>query len=372
MAVCAERDKMVAPPAASFESRILVHADEDCIVVPGLIDMHTHIFYRASELGFNPDPGLLPQGVTTTVDAGTCGALTFGAFNTSVISTSNTRIFAELNVCAAGMPTLAYHENGNPDFYDLPRMLDIQAAYPDKIVGVKVRMDGGIWTDMSAKPLEKALEIADAMKLPLICHLKEPPMDAGDIAELLRPGDIFTHVYSPHGNTILDGKGKVKSKVWKARERGVLFDAANSGPNSALSIIQPAFEQGFFPDIISTDMVDVNIYNPGVFGLPYILTYMWAVGGMELGDIIKSATITPARALKLPKVGSLAPGNFADIAVFRIVEKPMTIRDRYNTQLKVNKWLVPQLTALGGRVCWRDMLFRHDNDNGRPEMVTLA
>ena len=250
-------------------------------------------------------------------------------------------------------------------------MKDMVEKYPHLITGVEIRMDSGIWIDMSAKPLEKAIKIAEELKRPIICHLMDPPMDVGDIAEMLRPGDILTHVFSPHGNTILDANGKVKDKVWQAKQRGVLMDSANSGPNSSLSIIVPAFKQGFFPDIISTDMVDVNIYNNGVFGLPYILSYMWAVGGMELPDIIKSATITPAQAQGLKNIGSLAPGNFADIAVFKIVEKPMTIRDRYNIQLKVDKWLVPQLTAVGGRVTWKDMLFRHDNDNGRPEMVNL-
>src|ERR1700757_895897 len=49
------------------------------LVVPGLIDLHVHVFYGASHYGVEVDPHCLATGTTTVVDAGSAGALTFPA-----------------------------------------------------------------------------------------------------------------------------------------------------------------------------------------------------------------------------------------------------------------------------------------------------
>ena len=44
-----------------------------CLVTPGLIDFHSHLGYRGSDIGLNTDLYYLPNGVTASVDAGSAG-----------------------------------------------------------------------------------------------------------------------------------------------------------------------------------------------------------------------------------------------------------------------------------------------------------
>ena len=74
------------------------------IVTPGLIDLHAHAFWGASEPGLPPDPVNVAKGVTTAVDAGSSGARTFPAFRKWTIERSATRLYALLNISSMGMP----------------------------------------------------------------------------------------------------------------------------------------------------------------------------------------------------------------------------------------------------------------------------
>ena len=79
------------------------------IVTPGLVDMHVHTYWGASDYGIEPDIGNISRGVTTALDAGSAGALTmrecglFPAFRRHVLERSDTRQYALLNISAMGM-----------------------------------------------------------------------------------------------------------------------------------------------------------------------------------------------------------------------------------------------------------------------------
>ena len=81
-----------------------------CIVTPGLIDTHLHMFYAGTENGIIPDLTLLPMGVTAGIDQGSAGSGNFKAFHDLVISQSNVRIFAALNISTSGLITSSYPE----------------------------------------------------------------------------------------------------------------------------------------------------------------------------------------------------------------------------------------------------------------------
>ena len=49
-----------------------INAD-GCLVLPGLIDFHAHVFAPGTEIGVRADSAMLPQGVTTVVDGGSAG-----------------------------------------------------------------------------------------------------------------------------------------------------------------------------------------------------------------------------------------------------------------------------------------------------------
>ena len=45
------------------------------LVVPGLVDLHAHVYHLVTPLGVDPDHYCLGRGVTTAVDAGSGGLL---------------------------------------------------------------------------------------------------------------------------------------------------------------------------------------------------------------------------------------------------------------------------------------------------------
>ena len=70
------------------------------IVTPGLLDLHVHVYPGVSHFGIDPDHGNIGKGVTTAVDAGSAGALTFPFFRKHIIETADTRLYALLNISA--------------------------------------------------------------------------------------------------------------------------------------------------------------------------------------------------------------------------------------------------------------------------------
>ena len=50
------------------------------IVIPGMIDLHTHVYEGVNQNGINPDLAGIRSGVTTVLDAGSAGCYTFGGF----------------------------------------------------------------------------------------------------------------------------------------------------------------------------------------------------------------------------------------------------------------------------------------------------
>src|SRR6266487_5299743 len=89
-------------------------------VVPGLIDIHTHVFVGSTPDKFanriysvSPDDFTFRSGVTTVVDAGTSGWRNFPLFKEQVIDKSQTRILAFVNIAGSGMSGKPLEENIN-------------------------------------------------------------------------------------------------------------------------------------------------------------------------------------------------------------------------------------------------------------------
>ncbi len=62
------------------------------VVVPGLIDLHTHVYWGGTSLGVDPDAYAKWSGVTTLVDAGSAGAGNIAGFRRHVIEPAEVRI----------------------------------------------------------------------------------------------------------------------------------------------------------------------------------------------------------------------------------------------------------------------------------------
>ena len=182
-------------------------------------------------------------------------------------------------------------------------------------------------------------------------HTTNSPVEADRLAEILRPGDIFCHCYQGVGNTILEEDGTVRDGIKKAREKGVIFDAANGKGNFGIAVAQKALKDGFYPDIISSDLtVDKFNMPPYAKNLPTVLS-KYLTMGMKLPDVIRAATATPAQIMGMEKkIGTLMPGAYADIAVFKLKNIIFEHKDWCNDTLLAKELLVPQMTLSSGEI----------------------
>ncbi|MFT4300944.1 MAG: amidohydrolase family protein, partial [Desulfovibrio sp.] len=293
------------------------------------------------------------------VDAGSAGVDTFVLFDELVLKRCAVNCYAMLNVSAAGLATERWPENLDPALFSLTRIKECLEVWPGKIVALKIRMSREIVGASGYKPLDAALELAEDVGLPLVVHTPDPPGDAEDLVERLRAGDIYAHTYNPYGSNIFDSAGMVKKAFMRARQRGVVFDTSCAKRFYTFPILKAALEQGFAPSIISSDITAFNHCDPLSHGMAYAMTRFMAFG-MPLPDVVRAATSTPAMVMKLKEHGDLSCGSVADVAVFREEEHPMLVKDYMGNTTTIEKWLVPQMTILKGKVVYRQLLFRNE------------
>lgn len=332
---------------------------KDCYVAPGLIDYHVHYFKGGAENGVNPDAASFPCGVTTAVDAGTCGAASYEIFQKAVIDQADVRLMAQLLVASGGQLTGKYAENLAPEFIDRDRIKQLFRMYPDSLVGLKTRLSSNIVSPETAEAsLKKSVDLCEELGCNLIVHITDPAMDLEKIVSMLRKGDVVCHMYQNKGESILDGNGNVRDGIWKARERGILFDACNGKNNFDLKVAQAAIEQGFYPDVISSDVNTVSYYQGVLHSLPRVLSKYLAFH-MPLERILDAAVLMPAKLLNRPKLASLAPGTEADLVIFKVEERPIVYEDWTcgRNRLDGREMIVPQMTIKGGNVVYSQVYF---------------
>ena len=330
---------------------------EGMIVTPGLIDFHTHIFHEGSNICIHPDM-MIAQGTTAAVDAGSAGTATFEAFYRSVVSASMLKIKSFLTLYAGGQLDPKLCEDFDPRLYNLDKIERLVDTYRDNILGFKIRLSKGVVPDETgAEYLKAVVKLADEINdrlgtdLRVCVHTTDSPVPAGELAKCLRKGDIFCHCYQGAGNTIIDENGDIDKGVLEARERGVLFDAANGKGNFGLKTARAAIEKGFLPDIISSDLtVDKFNMPPYDKNLLHVMSKYLAMG-VDLMTILKAVTCVPAKIMGLSdRIGSLKPGSLADIAIFEIKDKKYVQKDFRDEEIECSRLILPKLTMIEGEI----------------------
>ena len=332
------------------DAALTLHAD-GYIVVPGLVDFHAHVCEGSL---FGVEPLLMAStGVTTVVDAGTCGCALFEFFRDKVMRSSRMRVKAYLNVAATGQPGAGMFEDVDPKNYKRNEIFSLVEKYPEDIIGLKLRISKPIVRGLGMTALDGALELAEELGLPLCVHVTNPPVTMDKVVAKLRKGDIFCHVYQDTGHTILDEKGRVYETLFEARRRGVIFDASNGRRNFSFPVAEAALAQGFSPDIISTDATKYTFNRvSGMKNLPFLLSKYLNMG-LELPAVIRAATEVPARAMRMEgQIGTLRPGAFADVAIFKLIEQKTLFTDSTGRPMEGHRLLVPQVTILNGQVVY--------------------
>lgn len=355
--VVVKNGKIIEMPLTDeIVAKRVIDAD-GCLVVPGLIDFHAHVFAQGSEPGIWADSAFLPQGVTTVVDAGSAGLASYENFIRTAVAFNQMKIFSFISVAVVGLTTIRYHENINPQYYDPEALKKTFEKHKGQLIALKVRQSKDIVGKLGLEPLKAAIKIAEEIGCPVAVHVTDPPCTLDEIASLLRPGDIFCHVFHGTGHTILGDDGKILPEIRKARQRGVIFDAANGKAHFSLDIARAGIAEGFLPDVISSDLSSLTLYYDYAFGLPYLMSKYLNLG-VSLVDIIAACTETPAKLLGMQgHLGTLSPGAEADITVLKLAKRKTTFKDTFNKTFVGEELLIPQMTVLSGNIVYRQIDF---------------
>lgn len=340
-------------------------------VVPGLIDEHAHWAWGVGSLGINADQVCPNCGVTTTVDAGSTGVENFEDFYRSDVLRYKTRVMAYLHISSTGVLVTASHdEDQDPAAINEAKILRLFEQYPDCLKGLKVRISKGTMKyGHGLEPLAAAVRLADKINSAghaccVAVHVAELSADTSieTILDMLRPGDVYTHLYQNLGPTIFNPDGTVLDCMKAARARGVLFSSGNGGKHWCFENLEKAYADGFYPDFISSDIVDYNCYLRPGFNLLYAMNTS-LIAGMKPEDIFRAVTVNPAKHLSLcgPQ-GMLAPGADADLAIFDLMDAKVEFIDRFKGRRISEQLLVPLMTFRKGRVQFRQIFFGNGQD----------
>jgi len=320
------------------------------LVLPGLVDLHAHVYPQASAIGLPADE-LVPYTATTTyVSAGDAGANNFSAFRHYIIAQARSRIFAFVHISSIGLAGFPVGEALNIDYMDVDAAAKTVAENADVALGIKVRITKSVVGANGLEPLKRA--IAAAQKAGggarVMCHIGDAPGDLTELLNLLRPGDILTHTYSGAGNNTVQN-GKLLPAALEAKRRGVIIDVGHGGGSFDYTVAEPAIAQGLVPDTIGSDIHALSGNTPGMPYLPWVMSKFLNLG-FSLEDVVAMATINPARVIgRVEKLGTLQLGAPADVSILELMEQPVSFVDTRKNTRDGKRWLKPVQTVRAGR-----------------------
>src|SRR6476661_6294824 len=345
-------DGKVARIGAGLRTEAKTDVRDVCgrIVTPGLIDLHTHVYWGGTSLGIDAEDFCRRSGVTTAVDTGSAGAGNFAGFRKHVIERSEVRILAYLHVSFAGIyafsPRVMVGESEEIRLMAPIDAVEVANANRDIIVGIKVRVGARASGRSGTVPLDIALQAAGEVGMPVMAHIDEPPPSYEEVIARLRPGDVLTHAFRPFPNAPATAQGTVKPEVRRARERGVLFDIGHGMGSFSFKTARAMLANGFLPDTISSDVHQLCIDGPA-FDLVTTLSKFLCLG-LTLPEVIEAATVNAAMALRRPEYGSLRVGSLGDATLLTVEEGRFDYVDVVGEHLTGDRRIVPRGIVLRG------------------------
>ena len=331
---------------AAVEADIAADAEETIdargrLVVPGLLDIHTH-YARDNE-----GPTVcLADGVTGWIDAGSQGADHI-ADSVAVAKSAPQQGRVLINIGRAGI--LPGGDTMDISRADVGAAKDAIARNRDFIVGVKARLSRDVAAD-DVEVLGRAQEVATSFNLPVMIHMGQTVSPLPRLLNLLKRGDIVTHMFAPPPHSIIDANGYILPEVLAARRRGVWFDVAN-GRRGHLrwDIVDRVLQAGFWPDTFSTDGNTTSRTTAGVIDFPNVMSKFLSFG-MTLDQVVARATVNASRVFPLfNDRGTLNVGASADVAVLELREGAFEFVDNYGNKRTGRQRLFPSGTVLGGK-----------------------
>jgi dihydroorotase len=320
------------------------------ILLPGLVDLHAHPSLEGSRFGVDPDLHLLPRGHTTLLSQGDAGARNIDAYLRRTVRSCRTRVRLALNFCANG--------ESNPG----GRFFDISEASVEECVAAVKRSGPDIWgvsvniafiRGRDVDPLEvlrRGIRAAELAGRPVMFGAtKNSAVPLADQLALLRSGDIMTYCYHTGDGSIIEG-GRVLECVWRARERGVLFDVGDGTAAFGFDVAEAAIAEGFLPDTISSDYYSYHFQSGEPHDLPRTVSKLIAAG-MTPDQCWTRVTSVPGRILDAESgIGTLRRGAPGDVAVLMPSAGPEPLRDGRGETRTGTLWTAAAVFKDGKRV----------------------
>ena len=306
------------------------------LVCPGLIDLHVHVFSGVGLYSIDPVEAGLRTGVTSMLDTGTAGALTYPNMARFILPAAEEDVFTLLNISMIG--AIQGHPDFPPFMGDLndgrhahvPSAVECARKYPKNLVGMKVRLTSALANYDEKNELagfDGVFEAADQMGSPLMIHHAASRIPTTTVLNALRSGDMYTHLYHPHPDHAFGDDGMPIDELLEARARGVIFDVGHGVGAFVWRVAEPACEKyGFWPDTISTDLHHFNLRGP-VVDLPTTMSKFLYLG-MPVKDIVQAVTLNAARAMRVDdRLGSIQTGKQADITLLKLEKGLFALSD---------------------------------------------
>lgn len=346
------------------------------LVCPGFIDLHVHVYEWVTDFGLWADDVGINAGVTTIVDQGSCGPLTFLGFKANIVSQAQTdvRCFPSVNLAGAlkgGMGAPVLH---SPDMVDLEALVQLAQTHGDVVRGFKVHGESGALSRWGTQVLELARQAADAAQLPLYVHTGElfavveenrphPDQVIDYVLPHLKPGDLLAHCYSCRPDGLMGDRPAPSPALTQAIQNGVRLDLGH-GINFSFAIARRMMDHGLLPYTISSDVHGdfTQPHNDATldYSLCGALSKLVALG-MDLTDAIAAVTLHPATVLQAETtLGTLKVGTPADITVLEVSESPWVCRDAKGEQLVAPQKFHPAWVVKSGQLIQPDRRLLRD------------
>jgi dihydroorotase len=313
------------------------------LVVPGLIDIHTHAGRAMA------DPATcLSQGVTSLIDAGSQGADRIDEV-VAVAKAAPNRMRVLINMARTGI--LDEGELNDISHADVAATRAAIERHRDVVVGIKARLSQNVAGKNDVEALRRAQQVAKPLDIPVMIHMGQTFSPLPAIFALLKPGDIVTHIYAPPPHGIFDEAGRLLPEVAAARRRGVWFDIGNGRTGHITwAMADRAVASRLLPDTVSTDWTTNELARTEqVIDFGNVLSKFLMLG-LPLPQVIAMATSNAAKTFPAFKgLGTLAVGVPADVTLLELREGSFDFFDNERAKRSGTQRLFATRTFFGGK-----------------------